>query len=54
MLFKLINVSATYQILINDILAGYLDIYAITYLDNILIYSEDLKDHRRYIKDILE
>ena len=40
--------------LINDTLIGYLDIYAVTYLNNILIYSENLKNHRGHIKDVLE
>ena len=44
----------TCQTLINDILTGYLNIYTITYLDNILIYSENLKDHRKHIKDVLK
>ena len=44
-LFGLINISATYQILINNILIKYLDIYAVTYLDNIFIYFRNLKDY---------
>ena len=54
MLFGLINAPAIYQILINNTLAGCLDIYAVAYLDNILIYSRNWKDHRRHVKDILE
>ena len=54
MLFGLINTSMTCQILINNILVEYLDIYAVIYLDNILIYSGNLKNHQGYIKDILE
>ena len=54
MLFRLINVSVIYQILINDTLTGCLDIYTVTYLDNIFIYSRNLEDYRRHIKDILE
>ena len=54
MFFRLINASTIYQILINNISVRYLDIYAVTYLDNILIYSKNLKNHWRYVKDILE
>ena len=53
-LFRLINTSAIYQILINNILAEYLDIYTIIYLNNIFIYSENLEDYRKHIEDILE
>ena len=54
MLFGLINASAIYQILVNNVLVGYLDIYAVTYLNNILIYSDNLKDYRKHITNILE
>ena len=52
--FKLTNTSATYQILINNTLAEYLDIYIIIYLNNILIYSENLEDYKKHVKDVLE
>ena len=44
-LFKLINASAMCQTLINNILAECLDIYTVTYLNDILIYSENQKDY---------
>ena len=40
--------------LINNILVEYLDIYTMIYLNNIFIYSKNLKDHRKYIENILE
>ena len=54
MLFRLINISTTYQILINNILIGYLDIYAVTYLDNIFIYLKSLEDYWKHIENVLE
>ena len=54
MLFGLTNTFATYQTLINDILIKYLDIYAVIYLNNIFIYSENLKNHQEHVKDVLE
>ena len=42
MLFRLSNASASFQYYINKILAKKLDIFVIVYLDNILIYTEDL------------
>jgi competence protein ComGF len=44
MLFELKNTLATFQRLINT-LREYLDDFAITYLDDILIYSDDLEMH---------
>jgi hypothetical protein len=37
----------------NDILFNYLDDFATVYLDDILIYSKDLKEHTTYMKKVL-
>ena len=42
MFFGLSNGLATFQRYINKILTEKLDIFAIVYLDNILIYTKDL------------
>ena len=41
MLFGLFNAPASFQGYINKILAKYLDIFVILYLDNILVYTEN-------------
>jgi len=53
MLFELKNALTTFQRLINNMLREYLDDIAITYLDNILIYSNDLKMHCSHVHKIL-
>jgi len=53
MLFELKNTPATFQRLINDMLREYLDDFAITYLDDILIYSDDLKMHHSHVHKVL-
>jgi len=53
MLFELKNAPATFQRLINNMLREYLDDFAITYLDNILMYSDNLKMHRSHVHKIL-
>jgi len=45
MLFRLTNVPATFQSLVNNILWDYLDIFCMVYLDNILIYLETLEEY---------
>jgi hypothetical protein len=45
MLFNLINVSASFQALINDIFREYLNIFVVAYLDDILIYLINEKNH---------
>jgi hypothetical protein len=52
--FGLKNAPATFQRLINDTLREYLDDFAITYLDDILIYSDDLEAHRGHVRKVLE
>jgi hypothetical protein len=38
----------------NEVLSDYLDIFCIVYLDDVLIYSDNLTQHRQHIKLILE
>jgi len=53
MSFKLKNASVIFQRLINDILREYLDDFVITYLNDILIYSDDLKMHHKHMHKVL-
>ena len=46
--------SATFQELINHILYDHLNKFVITYLDDILIYSENKKDHEKHVKKVLK
>ena len=54
MLFKLVNAPATFQTYINQTLAELIDIFCVIYLNNILIYSETLKQHYKHVKKVLE
>src|SRR5437762_6129949 len=54
MLFKLINISAMFQELINHILYDHLNKFVITYLDDIIIYFENKKNHEKHVKKILK
>jgi hypothetical protein len=47
--FSLINISASFQALINDIFREYLDIFVVTYLDDILIYLINKKNHIKQV-----
>jgi len=38
----------------NNMFSDLLDVYVVVYLDNILIYSDDIKQHQSYIKEILK
>ena len=54
MLFRLTNVSATFQELINHILYDHLDEFVITYLDDILIYFKNEENHEKHVKEVLK
>ena len=54
MLFGLINIPATMQSLINNILKEYLDRFYIIYLNNILIFSDNKKEYKEYIIMVLK
>ncbi len=53
MLFELKNALIIFQRLINDTLREYLDDFAITYLDDILIFSDDLEMHHSHVHKVL-
>ena len=54
MQFKFINTLAIFQKRINSVLEEYLDEFIITYLDNIIIYSNSKKEYFQYIKQVLQ
>jgi hypothetical protein len=43
--FGLINISASFQAFINDIFREYLNIFVVAYLNDILIYLINEKNH---------
>src|SRR5260221_5889979 len=52
--FGLSNAPAVFQWSINDILGNLLDICAVGYIDDILIYSNSLDEHKDHIWDVLQ
>jgi len=38
----------------NDVFSGLLDVYIVVYLDDILIYSNDITQHRSHVKEVLK
>ena len=45
--FGLTNAPAAFQRLMNNVFSDLLDICILIYLDDILIYSDTLEEHRR-------
>ena len=52
--FGLSNAPAAFQRFINDVLGDLLDICMIGYLDDILIYSDSLDEHKDHVWDVLQ
>src|SRR5207248_3125247 len=52
--FGLTNAPASMQSLVNDILKPFLDLFIIAFLDDILIYSRNLKEHILHVRQVLE
>ena len=52
--FGLSNAPAAFQRFMNDIFADLLDVCIVIYLDDILIYSEDLASHKNHVREVLK
>lgn len=52
--FGLTNAPAAFQRFMNDMFSDLIDVCVIVYLDNILIYSDNMADHRKHIKEVLQ
>lgn len=52
--FGLCNAPATFQTVMNNILAPYVDKFALVYLDDIIIFSKTEKEHYEHIGKIME
>jgi hypothetical protein len=51
--FGLRNAPASFQHWINEILSEYLYIFYVAYLDDILVFSDSLANHKRHVRTIL-
>ena len=51
--FGLINAPPTFQNFINDVLHPFLDLFVTAYLNDILIFLENLKDNKRHVREVL-
>ena len=47
------TIPSTFQRFMNKLFADLLDVYVIVYLDDILIYSKNLTEHRKQVKEVL-
>jgi len=52
--FGLTNTLASFQRFMNDLFSDLLDVCIVVYLDDILIYSDDIMQHWEHIKEVLK
>ena len=52
--FGLNNTLTTFQRLMNKVLRQYIRKFVQVYLDDVIIYSNNLTEHKRHIKAVLE
>jgi hypothetical protein len=53
-LFGLSNAPAIFQTRINKVLYLYLDVFCTTYINDILVYSNDLTSYRQHMRLVIE
>jgi hypothetical protein len=53
-LFGLSNTPVIFQAYINKILHLYLDVFCIAYIDDILVYSNDLTSYRQHVRLVIK
>jgi len=51
--FGLTNSPSVFQRFVNEIFADLLDVYILVYLDDILIFSNNMADHKKHVKEVL-
>jgi len=52
--FGLTNAPAAFQRFMNDVFSDLLDVCVVVYLDDILIYSDDITQHQSHVKEVLK
>ena len=51
--FRLTNVPVTFQAYINEALIGLLDLIAVAYMDDILVFSYPGENHTEHVRTVL-
>jgi len=54
MLFGLSNALSAFQHFMNNIFSDLLDVSVVIYLNDILIYLDNMDDHKKHVKEVLK
>ncbi|KAK4701806.1 putative transposase, partial [Phenoliferia sp. Uapishka_3] len=52
--FGLTNAPASFQNFMNDVFAPFLDRFVVVYIDDILVYSDTLEEHKIHVRQVLD
>ena len=52
--FGLTNAPASFQKFMNAIFSDFIDVFVVVYLDDILVYSEDISQHQNHVISVLQ
>jgi len=52
--FSLVNAPSLFQHFVNNTLWPYLDVFYTAYINNILVYSNNLAKYKKYVNLVLE
>jgi len=52
--FGLTNAPAAFQRFVNSVFADMLDVCVVVYLDDILVYSDNMEDHTKHVREVLQ
>ena len=52
--FGLTNAPTTFCNLMNDVIFEYIDAFVVVYLDNIVIYSQSLREHGKHLSLVFQ
>jgi len=52
--FGLTNAPAAFQWFVNSVFADVLDVCIVVYLDDILVYSDNMEDHTEHVREVLQ
>jgi hypothetical protein len=52
--FGLCNAPTTFCTLMNDVFKPFLDKSVVVYLDDIVVFSENMEDHKKHLVEVFE